>query len=181
VDFSNGEPLAAAIAAGLGVSLDVILSRSDSSGADSTLDLPTLKTMQTRRALWTVAFTDMFVFWGEDEDKVKITWGDIEQDETHRRVQSVQLAYEGGTIFQDEARAETLKTLGMVPSDKHGEDELPVSPAVQAAEVAAENAQKVAAAKPTTVPGQGRSGAVGSVNSGRGQVKAAAKKAMINK
>jgi hypothetical protein len=61
-------------------------------------------------------------------------------------------------------------------------DGLPVAPAIVAAEKAAENAQKVADAQPdTVVPAQGQSGAVGSVNSGRGQVKAAVKKAMVNK
>ena len=175
VDFEGGTPLSAAVASGLEVSLDVILSSAENSGEGSTLDLPTLRAMKSRQDLWGNSFLDLFEFWGDDE--VKVTWGAIDEDETHRRVQSVQLAYEGGLLFQEEARKETLKTLKMV-AEKDG---LPVAPSIVAAEKAAENAQKVAAAKPSVVPGQGRSGAVGSINSGRGQVRAAAKKSMVNK
>jgi hypothetical protein len=176
VNFENGKPLAAAIASGLEVSLDVVLSDSQTNGQSSTLDGPTLKAMASRQKLWEESFLELFEFW--DDTDVKITWGQIEVDETHRRVQSVQLAYEGGQLFQEESRAETLKTLKMVPL----KDGLPVAPAIVAAEKAAENAQKVADAQPdTVVPAQGQSGAVGSVHSGRGQVKAAVKKAMVNK
>jgi len=175
VDFSTGEPLAAGIAAGLEVSLDVILSSSKNSGNGSTLDQPTLKAMETRQKLWTESFLDLFEFW--EDDDVKVTWRNIDEDETHRRVQSVQLAYDGGLLHQEEARKEALEMLRIVPTS----EEMPIAPAVVAAEKAAENAEKVAAAKPAVVPGQGRSGSVGSVNSGRGQVKAATKKAMVNK
>jgi hypothetical protein len=178
VDFTNGEPLAAAIAAGLEISVDVVLSSSKNSGAGSTLDQPTLKAMEARQKLWTNSFLDLFEFWGDDD--VKITWRNIDEDETHRRVQSVQLAYDGGMLHQEEARKEILEMLRIVPTD----DSMPIAPSIVAAEVAAENAEKTAkvtAAAKSNVPGQGRSGSVGSVNSGRGQVKAAAKKAMVNK
>jgi hypothetical protein len=176
VNFENGKPLAAAIASGLEVSLDVVLSDSQSNGASSTLDLPTLKAMASRQRLWAESFTELFEFWNDDD--VEITWGQIDQDETHRRVQSVQLAYDGGQLFQEESRAETLKTLKMVPL----KDGLPVAPKIQAAKQAADNAAKAAALAPApVVPGQGQSGGVGSINSGRGQVKAAVKKALVNK
>lgn len=175
VDFSTGSPLAAAVAAGLEVSLDVILSSSENSGTGSTLDLPTLKAMETRQKLWTNSFMDLFEWW--DDDDVKVTWRNIDEDETHRRIQSVQLAYEGGLLHQEEARKETLEMLRIVPTS----DEMPISPAIQAAEKAAEQAEKIAtveAKASTAVPQQGKSGRVGSVNSGRGQVKAPIKKAM---
>jgi hypothetical protein len=177
VDFSKGSSLAAGIAAGLEVSLDVILSSSANSGQGSTLDLPTLRAMEFRQQLWTTSFTELFEFWG-DED-VKVTWRDIDEDETHRRVQSVQLAYDGGQLHQEESRKETLELLRIVPTS----DAMPIAPDIKAAEVAAQNAEKIAAATPTptVVPGQGKSGSVGSVNSGRGQVKAAVKKSMVNK
>ena len=178
VDFTTGSPLAAAIASGLEVSLDVILSSSENSGAGSTLDLPTLKAMEARQKLWTNSFLDLFEFWNDDD--AKIIWRNIDEDETHRRIQSVQLAYDGGLLHQEEARKETLEMLRIVPTSP----EMPIAPDIVAAEVAADNAVKVAAAKPvagTKVPGQGRSGSVGSVNSGRGQVKAAVKKSMVNK
>ena len=176
VKFDNGNPIAAAVAAGLEISLDVILSTSENSGAASTLDQPTLKAMETRQNLWTNAFLDLFEFWG-DED-AKVTWRNISEDETHRRIQSVQLAYEGGTLFQDEARKEVLEMLRITPM--HPDGEMPVSPAVQAAEIAAQNQQKIAETK-SAVPSQGKSGSVGSINSGRGQVKEAVKKSMSNK
>lgn len=175
VDFSKGEPLAAAIASGLEVSLDVIISSSQSSGEASTLDLPTLKAMGTRQKLWEDSFVELFEFWGDDD--VEVTWGQIAEDETHRRVQSIQLAREGGDLFREESRAETLKTLKIVPL-KEG---LPDDPAEVAFERAQQTAEAAAAAQPdSNVPAQGKGGAVGSVNSGKGQVKEATKKSMAN-
>ena len=177
VDFTTGTPIASAIASGLEISLDVILSSSENSGAGSTLDLPTLKAMESRQKFWTNSFLDLFEFWG-DED-AKVTWRNIDEDETHRRVQSVQLAYDGGQLHQEESRKETLDLLRIVPTSP----EMPIAPAIVAAEKAAENEQAAAkvAATASKVPAQGRTGNVGSVNSGRGQVKAAVKKSMVNK
>lgn len=173
VDFSTGEPIASAIASGLEISLDVILSSSENSGAGSTLDLPTLKAMESRQKFWTNSFLDLFEFWGDDD--AKVTWRNIDEDETHRRIQSVQLGYEGGLLHQEEARKEALELMRIVPSS----EDMPVAPSIVAAEKAAENEERVA--KASAVPAQGRSGSVGSVNSGRGQVRAAAKKSMVNK
>lgn len=170
VDFTGGDPLAVGIAAGLLVSKTDILPDVQ----PGAMPVTTLKAMASRQNFWGDSFIELFEFWGEDD--VEITWGQIDEDETHRRVQSVQLAYDGGQLFQEESRAETLKTLKMVPT----KDGLPVAPAIVAAQAAADNAVKVAAATPVT-PGQGKSGSVGSVNSGRGQVKAAVKKSMVNK
>lgn len=175
VDFSSGSPMAAAIASGLEISLDVILSTAENSGQGSTLDLPTLKAMETRQKLWTNSFLDLFMFWGDDD--AKITWRNIDEDETHRRIQSVQLAYDGGLLHQEEARKEALELLRIVPTS----DAMPVAPKIVAAELAAETQQKVAETSNTVVPGQGQSGSVGSINSGRGQVKEAVKKSMSNK
>lgn len=69
VDFSKGSALASAIAAGLGVSQTVITSSSGDSGsnaAESTLDLPTLKTMESRQQVHTERFMELFGFWGAD-------------------------------------------------------------------------------------------------------------------
>lgn len=174
VDFSNGSPLAAGIAAGLEVSLDDVMP-GESSGTATGISVTTLRAMESRQQLWGDSMVDLFEFWG-DED-VEITWRNIDEDETHRRVQSVQLAYDGGLLHQEEARKEVLEMLRIVPTS----EEMPVSPAIQAAEKAAEQAEAVAKATPAVVPGQGKSGSVGSVNSGRGQVKEAVKKSMANK
>jgi len=172
VDFDSGEALAVAIAAGLQVSKTDVLP----DGTPGAMPVTTLKAMSSRQQVWGEAFAELFEFW--DDKDVEVTWGQIDEDETHRRVQSVQLAYDGGLLFQQEARDETLKTLKMVPGEESG---LPVAPEIQAAEKAAETAQKVAESQPAKVPGQGVNGAVGSINSGRGQVEAAAKKSMTGK
>lgn len=68
VDFTKGDALAAAIAAGLEVSKVVILSDSGSSNraAESSLDLPTLKAMESRQQLHTERFLEVFEFWGAE-------------------------------------------------------------------------------------------------------------------
>lgn len=176
VDFTNGKPLAAAIAAGLSVPIDVVVPESGAgSGTGAGIDLATLKTMEARQEFWANSFLDMFEFW--DDDDVEVTWRNIDEDETHRRIQSVQLAYDGGLLHQEEARKEALELLRIIPTS----DDMPVAPSIVAADKAAENEQAAAKAAATNVPGQGQSGSVGSVNSGRGQVKAAAKKSMANR
>lgn len=68
VDFTKGSPLAAAIASGLEVSLIVLTSDAGTGNRASaqTLDLPTLKAMQTRQLVHSQRFLDMFEFWGAD-------------------------------------------------------------------------------------------------------------------
>lgn len=70
VDFSNGSALASAIAAGLEVSKVVILSDSGSSNraAEGSLDLPTLKAMESRQQLHVERFMEIFEFWGAKVD-----------------------------------------------------------------------------------------------------------------
>ena len=66
VDFDKGSALAAAIAAGLGVSKVVVLSDpgSGNRSAAETLDGPTRKAMETRQQLHVDRFLDVFQFWG---------------------------------------------------------------------------------------------------------------------
>lgn len=70
VDFAKGSALASAIAAGLEVSKIVITSDagdSNRSGAES-LDLPTLKAMESRQQLHVERFMEIFEFWGAKVD-----------------------------------------------------------------------------------------------------------------
>lgn len=70
VDFSKGSALASAIAAGLEVSKIVITSDSSDSnrsGAES-LDLPTLKAMESRQQIHVERFMEIFEFWGAKVD-----------------------------------------------------------------------------------------------------------------
>ena len=167
VNFENGNPLAAAIAAGMEVPIGAVLPLEN---ADTGLNSTILKAMETRQSVWSIMFEDLFEFWGDSD--VEVIWRNIDEDETHRRIQSVQIGYEGGLLHQEEARGEALELLRIAPTST----EMPIAPAIMAAEKAAE--QEIAVAKASTVPGQGKSGAVGSVNSGRGQVKQAVKKSM---
>jgi hypothetical protein len=66
VDFDNGSALAAAIASGLEVSKVVITSDpgSGNRATAETLDLPTLKAMESRQNLHTERFLELFEFWG---------------------------------------------------------------------------------------------------------------------
>lgn len=68
VDFSKGSPLASAIAAGLEVSVIVITSDpgSGTNATAETLDLPTLKAMESRQKLHEERFLELFEFWGAD-------------------------------------------------------------------------------------------------------------------
>jgi len=70
VNFDNGSALASAIAAGLEVSKVVILSDSGSSNraAEGSLDLPTLKAMESRQQLHVERFMEIFEFWGAKVD-----------------------------------------------------------------------------------------------------------------
>lgn len=72
VDFTKGAPLAAAIAAGLEVSVVVITSdvNQGSNATAQSLDLPTLKAMESRQKLHTDRFLDILEFFG-----AKITGG----------------------------------------------------------------------------------------------------------
>lgn len=166
VDFSTGNPVAAVVAAGLELPLEDIVSTSY--GESSGMNRGTLRAMQTRQQAWSNFFLDVFEFWADND--IKITWRDIDEDENHRRTQSIGLLYEQGLLHQEEARNEALAMLHIVPTS----DDMPESPSLKLAKINAE------AAASSAVPGQGNSGAVGSVNSGRGQNREAVKKSMAN-
>jgi hypothetical protein len=145
VDFSKGSAMAAAIAAGLEVSLVVILSDSGNSNraAESSLDLPTLKAMESRQAIHTDRFLEIFEFWGADitpprggtksieEAKTPgepagyaiITWPQIESDTTKDRIAALGTAVEEGILYKQEARKDALDVFGIAPFKPW--DELP--------------------------------------------------------
>lgn len=164
VNMDNGDPLAQGIAAAMNVPVDVVLGRPQ----QGALDIPTKRIMRNRQEVWADWFEDLFSFWGDDD--AELTWVQIDEDETHRRAQSLVLGLEAGVLHREEVRAEYLDTFNIAAYS----DELPDDPA----EVAFERAQAQTAA--SAVPGQGNSGAVGSVNSGRGQNREAMTKSMDN-
>lgn len=123
VDFSKGVPLASAIASGLEVSLIVITSDPGSGNRSTaeTLDLPTLKAMESRQLLWSEAFDELFQFYGVTE--ALVTWPQIYNDSTKDRIAAIGTADELGRIYPEESRKEILDVLGIPPFKPW--DELP--------------------------------------------------------
>ncbi len=145
VDLGNGKPLAAMVAAALEVSVVALMSDPGTSGAygvAQTLDVPTTKAMQARQRLWELYLDRVMRFFGQRETTVK--WPKMETESSYRMVQSLALAYEAGAIWQDEMRAAVMDELDVMPlhSTPPGEDP-------------SDNG--------STVPAQGNSGAVGSM------------------
>lgn len=151
VDFSKGSPLASAIAAGLEVSL-VVITRDPGSGnraTAETLDLPTLKAMESRQQLHTDRFLQLFEFWGaniheplgrkndkeiteaDPDKKAKdagpkvaiITWPQIYTETTKDRVVALGTMVELGVLYKQEARKEAIDLFGIAPYKPW--DELP--------------------------------------------------------
>lgn len=117
VDFTKGSPLASAIAAGLEVPQAVIVKTTGDAGsnaAEKTLDLPTLKAMETRQKLWGHGFEVLFRFWGSEE--AEIVWPQIETDTTKDRVAAlVQATRDAELLYPEEARKELISIFGIVP------------------------------------------------------------------
>lgn len=143
VDFSKGSPLASAIAAGLEVSLVVITSDpgSGNRATAETLDLPTLKAMESRQNLHTARLLELFEFFGAPiktsdkttprdrviqeakaentegvgTDVAMVTWPQIETDTTKDRITALGTAVELGIIYKQEARKEAIDLFGLAP------------------------------------------------------------------
>lgn len=148
VDLGNGKPLAAMVAAALEVSVVALMSDPGTSGAygvAQTLDVPTTKAMQARQRLWELYLDRVMKFFGQRETIVK--WPKMETESSYRMVQSLALAYEAGAIWQDEMRAAVMDELDVhsLHSTPPGQDEPQDSE------------------PESIVPGQGNSGAVGSM------------------
>lgn len=143
VDFSKGSPLASAIASGLEVSLVVITSDpgSGNRATAETLDLPTLKAMESRQNLHSARLLEIFEHFGatvraSDKTTLKpreaqeakaentegtgtdiaiVTWPQIETDTTKDRITALGTAVELGILYKQEARKEAIDVLGIAP------------------------------------------------------------------
>lgn len=129
VDFSNGLPLAAMVAAGLEIPLQVMTSDASTGGSrasDNTLDEATKKTMQSRQQMINDELTDLAELLGESD--FDIDWPRVGEEPLHRTLQALDVAINTGMLYADEGRAEVLRALGLI-SDKEeppGEDDLPL-------------------------------------------------------
>lgn len=151
VDFSKGVALATAIASGLEVSLVVITSDpgSGTRATAETLDLPTLKAMESRQNLWVDSFKELFEYWG-DED-IEVTFPPIYSETTKDRVSALGTLVELNILYAEEARKEALDILGIAPYKPW--DELPENKI---------NEQSRA----SIIPGQGVSGGISAQGGG---------------
>ena len=146
VDLGNGKPLAAMVASALEVSVVALLSdpgTSGSYGTAQTLDVPTTKAMQARQKLWENYLKRILLFFGEK--KATIKWPKMETESSYRQLQSLALAKESMAIWPDEYRHAVLDELDVI---------------ALRAETPDQGAQD---ASGSSIPSQGNSGAVGSM------------------
>lgn len=134
VDFSAGTPLAAMVSAALDIPLSVLLtdgSAGGRQGAETALEDPTFKALELRRQLHIDMLNEIALALGI---KVQIEYGSINNDQTHRRIQSLTLAYQNGALHQIEMRSGVLQLLKIagslpledlpeLPSEDEGEED----------------------------------------------------------
>lgn len=139
VDFNKGSALAAAIASGLEVSKVVITSDpgEGNRATAETLDMPTLKAMESRQMIHIERFTEIFEFWGAKVDLntssqfltieesagqppkaseyVMVTFPAIHSDSNKDHAAAIGTYVELGVLFKQEARREALQHLDLAP------------------------------------------------------------------
>ena len=150
IDLTNGRPLASMVATALEVSVVALLSDPGSSGAygtAQTLDVPTLKAMESRQHVWTSFYKRISLCMGARAQDIESNWPKIETESSQRLTQALALAYESGAIWQDEYRESIIETLD-VPK-------LHSTPPVPEGQAPAQSG--------SAIPSQGNSGAVGSM------------------
>lgn len=120
IDFSAGTPLAAMVSAALDIPLSVLLtdgSAGGRQGAETALEDPTFKALELRRQLHIDMLNEVAAALAI---KVEIEYGSINNDQTHRRIQSLALAFQSGALHQVEMRSgvlQLLKIAGSLPLD----------------------------------------------------------------
>lgn len=149
VDLSNGRALGSMVASALEVSVVALLSDPGSSGAygtAQTLDVPTVKAMEARQAVWTQFYFRVMKFLGAKPEQLEINWPKIETEPSQRMMQALALARQTNAIWPDEFRNAVVETLDIGKLHNTVPPE-PVMP------------------EPSngTVPSQGNSGSVGSM------------------
>ena len=117
VSFENGRPLAAMVAASLGVSVVALLSdpgaAGSSYGSAQTLDAPTIIVMASLQEGWKMFFEDVL----DDikSPKAKIEFPAIENDPVYRQIESLTQVFLNGGINQEEYRAAVLDLMDIKP------------------------------------------------------------------
>ncbi len=163
VNLTDGRPLGSMVASALEVSVVALLSDPGSSGAygtAQTLDVPTVKAMESRQQVWSLFYKRVLSFLGAKDDALAVNWPKIETEPSQRLTQALAVAYETKAIHQDEYRAAIIEVLD-VPR-------LHLEPPVDPSLVTNDTADTAADAENTAsaVPSQGNSGVAGAMNDG---------------
>ena len=151
INLVDGRPLGSMVASALEVSVVALLSDPGTSGAygtAQTLDVPTVKAMESRQQSWILFYKRVMAFLGAKTDALDVNFPKIETEPSQRLTQALALAYEGKAIWQDEYRAAIIETLDI---PRMHDTPPPVDGAAPATPAA------------SAVPAQGNSGAVGSM------------------
>lgn len=123
-DFDAGRPLAAAMAAGLGVSLVALLSDpavgAGGNGTAATLDAPARATAALRRKVWDDYWVRIFRYLG-NRKKLVTTWHDLTDDQLQRILQGLTLLngsglFEGKVMQKEFAAAWGIADPGEIPN-----------------------------------------------------------------
>jgi hypothetical protein len=105
VDFEAFDPVAALIAAGLGVPVDVLLGKSDTD--IKSMEQSVVDEMMLRQSLWSEFFIALF------GKKVTVVWPKIRTEPEYRRLQAVELANNTNVLHRNELRMLTLEGFGI--------------------------------------------------------------------
>lgn len=119
VDFNNGRPLAAMVAAGLDIPLHVLTSDagdSASRASDNSLDEATKKTMESRQQFLNDTMEDLAELMGTSS--YEIDWPDVAAEPLHRTIQALDQAGRTGMLYPDEWRSLITRALGVDNTSK---------------------------------------------------------------
>lgn len=111
LDFSSGTPLAAMVSAALDIPLSVLLtdgSAGGRQGAETALEDPTFKALELRRSIHAEMISKIASALGIT---MTMEYGSINNDQVHRRVQSLVLAFQSGALHQIEMRSGVMQVL----------------------------------------------------------------------
>lgn len=111
VNFNEGRPLAAMVAASLGVPLQMLTTDpgDGSRSTAETLDEPTIMSMRGRQQLMDDAIKEIASVLRLN---ITIEWPEIDAEPVHRRIQAIDMAGRSGVIFPKEWRSLILEALG---------------------------------------------------------------------
>lgn len=126
VNFNNGQPLAAMIAASLGVSVIALIASpgaaGGSYGAAATLDFPTIRVMQSVQDSWIVFFREVLITLRSP--KAEVSFPSIETDPVYRELAVMAQMVELGMLHREEGRDLALQRLD-ITNPKPGMPEPP--------------------------------------------------------